>query len=260
VLKVFSSGGCSFDGHGRTLPLENERGFSKEIVGANGSALPRNDVHVCALGSDLQSAICSQKKASSCLLTRSDAFRGELDRAAQQGSVMPSLNSHCLSVWKSRILRASEGFRYGPFGFHDVFSRPRVEHPEDRAQLSSERGRRIFHSNGHFCKHLPSYKPVPLELAQLLCQHLLRDSRHSLPETFESKGFLTVQEPPKDNGFPSAADQHKQLFNRAHAGDSFGAHGSEVTRYPFGSWYQAESITVSDFKPEEMKHGRGSNF
>ena len=249
MLKVFSSGGCSFD-----------RRFSKEIVGANGSALPRNDVHVCALGSDLQSAICSQKKASSCLLTRSDAFRGELDRAAQQGSVMPSLNSHCLSVWKSRSLRASEGFRYGPFGFHDVFSRPRVEHPEDRAQLSSERGRRIFHSNGHFCKHLPSYKPVPLELAQLLCQHLLRDSRHSLPKTFESKGFLTAQEPPQDNGFPSAADQHKQLFNRAHAGDSFGAHGSEVTRYPFGSWYQAESITVSDFKPEEMKHGRGSNF
>jgi hypothetical protein len=76
-------------------------------------------------------AICNlfKKKASSCLLTRSNAFRGELDRVAQQGSVMPSLNSHCLSVWKSRSLRASEGFRYDPFSFMTCF----------RAQESSTR-------------------------------------------------------------------------------------------------------------------------
>jgi hypothetical protein len=136
---------------------------------------------------------------------------------------MPSKQSLFVTL-KVSELAGFQRLRYGPFSFHDVFSRPRVEHPEDRAQLFSEGGRRIFHSNGHFCKHRPSYKPVSLELAQLLCQHLLRDSRHSLAKTFESNGFLTVKQPPQDNGFPSAADQHKQLFDRALAGDSFGAH------------------------------------
>src|SRR5215831_18405393 len=92
-------------------------------------------------------------------------------RATERGSVKPSRVGRCLS-------QVLEGFRYGPSCFHDVFSRPRVERPEDRAQLSSEGRWRIFHSDRHFREHLPLNQTIALQFSQLLRKHLLRDPRH----------------------------------------------------------------------------------
>lgn len=71
MLKVFSSGGCSFEGHGRTLPLENDRRLM-------GSALPRNDVHVYALRS-------VQKAFDMVLLASMTCFRAQESSTRRTG-------------------------------------------------------------------------------------------------------------------------------------------------------------------------------
>jgi hypothetical protein len=85
-------------------------------------------------------------------------------------------------------------------------ARPGIELLQDRPKLVSERGRRVFNPHRHFREHLPFDKTVPLKLAQLLCQNLLRDSRNVLPQNFEPQWLFAVYEPPQNHRLPSVAN------------------------------------------------------
>jgi hypothetical protein len=95
---------------------------------------------------------------------------------------------------------------------------------QNRPELSSERGQRVFNTHRHFGKHLSLDKSVPLKFSQLLRQYLLRDSRHVLPENCKTQRLISAHKPPENDWFPAAANQNEQFLDRTHAHNTFSAH------------------------------------
>ena len=110
------------------------------------------------------------------------------------------------------------------FCLKQILPSPGIELLQNRPELSSERGQRVFNAHRHFGEHLSFDKSVPLKFSQLLRQYLLRDSRHALPEDCEPERLFGVHKPPEDDWLPAAANQDEQFLDRTHADNTFSAH------------------------------------
>jgi hypothetical protein len=117
-----------------------------------------------------------------------------------------------------------EKSQYPDIYLEQMLAGPGVELLQNRPELSSERGQRVFNTHRHFGEHLSFDKSVPLKFSQLLRQYLLRDSRHALPEEFEPERLLAAHKPPENDWFPAAANQDEQFLDRTHANNTFRAH------------------------------------
>jgi hypothetical protein len=110
------------------------------------------------------------------------------------------------------------------FCLRQILPSPGIELLQNRPELSSERGQRVFNTHRHFGEHLSFDKSVPLKFSQLLRQYLLRDSRHALPEDFEPERLFAAHKPPENDRFPAAANQDEQFLDRTLADNTFSTH------------------------------------
>jgi hypothetical protein len=124
------------------------------------------------------------------------------------------------------------------FCLKQMLTRPRIEFLQNRPDLSSERGQRVFNTHRHFGEHLSFDKSVPLKFSQLLRQYLLRDSRHALPEECEPERLFAAHKPPENDWLPPAPNQNEQFLDRTLADNMFSAHSalaSAMTRPPIAA-------------------------
>jgi hypothetical protein len=101
---------------------------------------------------------------------------------------------------------------------------PGIKLLQNRPELSSERGQRVFNTHRHFGKHLSLDETVPFKFSQLLRQYLLRDSRHALAEGCKPQRLISAHKPPENDWFPAATNQNEQFLDRTHADNTFSAH------------------------------------
>src|ERR1700733_14907751 len=112
---------------------------------------------------------------------------------------------HAIDVSRSDRLR--EKSQSSDIYLEQMLAGPGIELLQNRLELSSECGQRIFNSDRHFGKHLSLDETVPLKFSQLLGQYLLRNSRHTFPENFEPERLFAAHKPPENDRFPAAANQ-----------------------------------------------------
>jgi hypothetical protein len=142
----------------------------------------------------------------------------------QRSNMQPSLRSLDPQRCMHTTAHGAEFSEAATFYLKQILPSPGIEFLQNRPELSSERGQRVFNTHRHFGEHLSFDKSVPLKFAQLLRQYLLRDSRHALPEEFEPERFFGAHKPPENNWLPAAANQDEQFLDRTLADNTFSAH------------------------------------
>src|SRR4029453_13693285 len=105
-------------------------------------------------------------------------------------------------------------FRAVPRDMGLMFRTPVAKHAHERAQSLTIFSQRIFHPKRHFVENLSSDDTVAFQLAQMLGQHLSRNSRNG-PLQFEKTTNAAFTEMPKDERFPFSANHRQSYFHRA---------------------------------------------